>query len=217
MKKRNVIGLAVIFLFVFVSYLMAERAVKVYEVKKDGGLALKESQAKKKINDQEAMIDDFEDDEPRNYFDGESGSWNLTPDEPEVSVTNEVVDKLGVNGSKALKLTYDIDSPEVAKVGYWTRLHEFNARNYDHLSFDVRGDKEAGFTNVFLLELKKYKNVQRIDKIKGTYVVQNVTDQWQTITIPLNMFTGLFDQTNPKVWEKPLTALEKLDELVINF
>ncbi len=217
MKKRNLIGLTVlIFLFVIVSRCLAERAVKIYEVKPGGGLALKGSSVKTHINDQEAVIDDFEDDEPKNYLEGENGTWNLTPDNEEVSISNETVEKEGVNGSRALKLTYDLDSNEVAKAGYWTKLREFNARNYDHLSLDVRGDSKAGFTDVILIEVKKYKNDARIDKIKGTFLVKNITDQWQTVTIPLNMFTGLFDQTNPKVWEDPMTAREKLDEVVIN-
>ncbi len=216
MKNRNLVALCVIVSFFLSSSCLAERSVKVYEVNKHGGLSLKESPSKNKINDQEAIIDDFEHDDPKNYLEGESGSWNLTPDQPEASVTNEVIKGAGVNGSKGLKLTYDVDSPEIAKLGYWTRLHEFNARKYDHLSFDVRGDKAAGFTNVFIVELKKYKNAERIDKIKGTFTVRNVTDKWQTVTMPLNMFTGLFDQTNAKVWEDPMVARENLDELVIN-
>ena len=216
MKKINLIGLiALVSFFAVASCCLAERSVKVYEVKPGGNLTLKEAPAKNYINDQEALIDDFEDDEPKNYLEGESGTWNLTPDDEEVSVANEVVAGAGVNGSKALKLSYDVDSKEVAKVGYWTKLKEFDATQYDHLSFDVKGDA-AGFTNMFLIEIKKYKNEKRIDKIKGTYIVKNVTDQWQTIQIPLNMFTGLFDQTNPKVWENPMVAREKLDEIVIN-
>lgn len=217
MKKRNFLGLFIlIFLFVIVARCLADRAVKIYEVKPDGGLALKESAAKTHINDQEALIDDFEDEEPKNNLEGESGSWNLSSDDEEVSVTNEVVAGAGTNGSKALKLTYDVESKEIAKLGYWTKLREFDATKYDYLSFDVRGDSKAGFTDVFLVEIKKYKNDERIDKIKGTYTVKNVTDQWQTIQIPLNMFTGLFDQTNPKIWENPLVARQKLDEVVIN-
>lgn len=216
MKKINFIALIVlIFLFAIGSRCLAERAVKIYEVKPGGNLALKESPAKTFINDQEALIDDFEDDEPKNYLEGESGTWNLTPDDEEVSVSNEVVAGAGVNGSKALKLSYDVDSKEIAKVGYWTKLREFDATQYDHLSFDVKGDA-SGFTDVFLIEIKKYKNEARIDKIKGTYLIKNVTGEWQTIQIPLNMFTGLFDQTNPKVWENPMVAREKLDEIVVN-
>ena len=217
MRRRNLTGLVVLAgLFVVVSSCLAERDVKVYEVKPGGDLALKEAAVKTHITDTEALIDDFEDDEPRNYLEGENGTWNLTPDNEEVSIANETVEKAGVNGSRALKITYDVESGEVAKGGYWTKLREFNARGYDHLSFDVRGDEEAGFTDIILIEMKKYKNDARIDKIKGTFLVNSITSEWTNVIIPLNMFTGLFDQTNAKVWEDPMTAREKLDELVIN-
>ncbi|MBI4372103.1 MAG: DUF3131 domain-containing protein [Candidatus Omnitrophica bacterium] len=167
-------------------------------------------------NSGEAVIDDFEGEGPKNQLGGENGTWNLTPDHPDISVTNETVDGGASDSKKALKITYEIDVSGIAKVGYWTKLRDFDATRYDHLAFDVKGDPEAGFTSVLMVEIKKYKNDQRLDKIKGSYVVQNVTDHWQTVQIPLNMFTGLFDQTNPKVWENPMIARKNLDELVIN-
>ncbi|MBI4357726.1 MAG: DUF3131 domain-containing protein, partial [Candidatus Omnitrophica bacterium] len=195
----------------------AERAMKVYQVGPDGKLVLKETTSKKMTTSTEALIDDFEDEEPKNYFEGESGTWNLTPDNPEVSVANEIVEGLGAGGSKkALKISYDLETSEIAKAGYWTKLRDFDATPYDHLAFEVRGDKQEGFTDVFLIELKKYKNEERIDKIKGTHIVKNVTGEWQTVQIPLNLFTGLFDQTNPKIWEHPMLARKDLDEFVIN-
>jgi hypothetical protein len=162
----------------------------------------------------ELIIDDYEDGDLKNFLGGESGTWNLTPDDPEVDVysATEVHEGIG----SVLRLEYDVETTELASVGLWTKLFGLNAREFDHLAFEVRGDEEAGFTNVFLIEIKKYKNEKRIDKIKGTRVVTGVTEQWQTVEIPLNLFTGLFDQTNPKIWKDPMLARENLDELVIN-
>jgi len=219
MKKLTLAFFSIILTFLTTPSLScADRAVKVYEVGSNGALTAKESESRKiNANSNEAVIDDFEHEEPKNYLEGETGTWNLTPDDPEVSVASEVVEGVGAGGSKrALKITYDVDSNEVAKVGYWTKLRDFDARPYDHLAFEVKGDSTAGFTAVFLIELKKYKNEERIDKIKGTHLIQNVTDQWQTVEILLNVFTGLFDQTNPKIWEDPTLAKKDLDELVIN-
>lgn len=164
----------------------------------------------------QTIIHDFEGTGPKNSLNGEGGSWNLTPDDPNVSVYEEIAAGEGSGGSNALKLTYDLQSSEVTKVGYWTKLGEFDATNYDHLSFDVKGDPKAGFTDTFVIEVKKYKNEERLDKIKGTYLVKGVTSQWQTIEIPLNLLTGLFDQTNPEIWKNPLIARRQLDELAIN-
>lgn len=218
------------FILIFVSFLglvlvaeacRAERAVKVYGVGSDGKLKLKSEQAEKVVvkpvpNENVSVIDDFEDEDLKNYLDGESGSWNLTPDAEDVDVREENVEGGAADSKRALKVTYDVDGADIAKVGYWTKLRGYDAMGYDHLSFDVRGDELAGFTTVFLIELKKYKNAERIDKIKGTYLVRNVTKDWQTVQIPLNMFTGLFDQTNPEVWKNPMTARKDLNELVVN-
>lgn len=216
MKKLKLTVFFILTLFP-ICYFLYARDVKVYKVDPTGNLSINEEHVKKNtITDTEALIDDFEDDDPKNYLKGESGTWNLTPDNDEVTISNEIVDGGPEGSKKAVKLSYDLEAGEVAKAGYWTKLREFNARPYDHLSFDVKGDAEAGFTDVLLVEIKKYKNEERIDKIKGTYLVKNITSEWQTVQIPLNMFTGLFDQTNAKVWEDPLTAREKLDEVVIN-
>jgi len=219
MKKLTFVFFSMTLISVIIPFLScADRPVKVYQVGPGGTLMAQESQAKKVTpNANEAVIDDFEHEEPKNYLEGETGTWNLTPDDPDVSIANEVVEGVGASGSKkALKITYDIDAKGVAKAGYWTKLRDFDATPYDHLAFDVKGDPAAGFTTIFLIEVKKYKNDERIDKIKGTYTVKNVTDQWQTVQIPLNLFTGLFDQTNPKIWENPMLAKKGLDELVIN-
>ena len=200
----------------------AERPVKVYSVQPDGSLVLKEEASEKTqvttITDQEAVIDDFEDGDLKNYFGGESGSWNLTPDDPEVSVAVEIAKGAGAGSEgNALLVSYDVDTHKAAEAGFWTRLMDFDARRYDHLSFDVRGDTERGFTTIFLLELKKYKDEHKVDIIKGTRLVRNVTSEWQTVSIPLNLFTGLFDQTNPAIWRDPILARKGLRELVINF
>lgn len=221
MKKIISIFLSILGVVLMAQACRAERPVKVYGVASDGSLKLNEEQSEKVAvrpvpNENEIILDDFEDGDLKNYLEGESGSWNLTPDAEDIDIREENVEGGAGGSSRALKITYDADGADVAKVGYWTKLKGYDATLYDHLSFDVRGDELAGFTTVFLIELKKYKNAERIDKIKGTYVIRNVTKDWQTIQIPLNMFTGLFDQTNPEVWSNPLVARKDLDELVIN-
>ncbi len=163
------------------------------------------------------VIDDYEDGNLVNHFSGESGTWNLTPENEEVQVSAGVVETAGAEGARhILRLTYALSAREPTKAGFWTKLMGLDATQFDHLAFEVRGDSEAGFTATFLVELKKPKDEARIDKIKGTHVVSHVTDKWQTIEIPLNLFTGLFDQTNPEAWKNPMLARKDLDELVIN-
>jgi hypothetical protein len=223
----------------------AERSVKVYQVGSNGELIQKGGEAAtvnqpslrggreadEAISGSEiatpasrtrndgltVLIDDFEDEEPKNQMQGESGTWNLTPENVEVSISQERAVGKGAGESKgALKLSYDLESAETAKAGYWTKLRELDGRKYDHLVFDARGDSEQGFTADFVVELKRYKDSHRVDKLTGAFVVTGVTGEWQTIKIPLNYFTGLFDRADELVWNDPAAALRDLDELVIS-
>ncbi len=43
----------------------------------------------------------------------------------------------------------------------------------------AKGDPEAGFSEVFVVEVKKYKDVARVEKIAGRSRVK-LTSEWQT-------------------------------------
>lgn len=163
------------------------------------------------------FIDDFEDGDLKNLLEGDSGAWNLNPDDEQSEVLPEVVEMPGLQAStRSLKLTYDVDSPLRAQNGYWTKLKNFDASKFDHLEFDVKGDPEAGFTEVFKVEIKKYKDPQRTERIAGSSLV-HVTSEWQTVSIPLNKMTGVFDFANPETWKNPLSTFKDLDEFVVVF
>lgn len=173
------------------------------------------------VNAEEAPVnifDDFEDGElNKNLLTGDSGAWNLNPDDEQAECIPEVVEIPGPNDSIwALKLTYDVDSPLSAQNGYWTKLKNFDASPYDHLEFEIKGDPEAGFTDIFKVEIKKYKDAARIEKITGRSLV-NVTGEWQTVSIPLNRMTGVFDFANPETWKNPSNTFKDLDEFVVVF
>jgi hypothetical protein len=201
----------------------AERAVKVYSVNGDGSLTLNrhgkvaEPQEEMSTDDDFLLIDDYEDGNLKNRLEGESGTWNLTPYDSNAYVDIETVEGMGAQGSVyALKVTYELSPNKSSKLGFWTKLMNLDATQYDHLAFDIRGDAAEGFTDTFILEIKKYKDKKKIDKIKGTRIIKNITSDWQTVEIPLNLFTGLFDQTNQAVWENPMLARKDLNEFVIN-
>lgn len=162
-------------------------------------------------------FEDFEDGDLKNLLEGDSGAWNLNPDDVEAETIPEVVDMEGPQGSlKSLKLTYDVDSPLPAQNGFWTKLKNFDASSFDHLEFEVKGDLEVGFTEHFKVELKKYKDEARIEKITGRARVP-VTAEWQTVSIPLNKMTGIFDFADPETWKDPSKTFKELDEFVIVF
>lgn len=193
----------------------------------------------------EVMVMDFENgDDLTNRLGGASGSWNMDMLDENNSYTDaDVVQIEGLNGevSGVLKLTYSVDSDVPSQNGFWTKLMSFDATDYDHLEFDVKGDPIKGFTDIFKIEIKKPKpnheepkeneesgeaeevpvpaqtaRPVEIEKIKGSFKI-HVTDQWERISIPLNKMTGIMDFGDPAVWANPAIARRDLDEFVVVF
>lgn len=169
---------------------------------------------------EDLVVADFEGPDLKNRLGGESGSWNLDPDDPHSVAEATLAPGMGADQSgTALKLAYDVNSQESAQNGFWTKLKGADLSHYDHLQFDVRGDAESGFTNVFKVELKRSKNDsdQGGGIVKGGAVVKGVTSAWQTIQIPLNKMTGLINFADSEDWKNPAHARESLDEFVVVF
>lgn len=168
------------------------------------------------MNDQEAIIADFEGEGLKNNLGGESGSWNIDEDNPGSVIDIKIVEKPApFENDHALRIDYQLDSPESVQNGFWTKLQNFDSEKYDHLQFDIKGDIEKPFTDVLKIELKKFKDVERVEKIKGASVVKGITNAWQTIQIPLNQMTGLLNFYDPEVWKNPSLGRKDLDEFVI--
>jgi hypothetical protein len=168
------------------------------------------------------ILSDFEDGTFTNYLEGESGAWDSDPEDETAFCEAEIADMPGPeDSSRALKLTYDVESESTEPVpiqnGFWTKLRNFDAREYDHLEFFVKGDPEAGFTTKFRVELKKFKDEERVEKLRGGFIVENVTSEWQKISIPLNKMTGILNFTDPAVWKDPSVGRKDLDEFVVVF
>lgn len=171
------------------------------------------------------VLNDFEDGEMVNNVGGASGSWNMDPTDINNSwCDEEIVQMEGPDGTmkNVLKLHYNVDSDRPASNGFWTKLENFDAREYDRLEFVLKGDVEEGFTDKFMIELKKCKeppckgDPATDEVIKGSYLVP-VTSEWNTVSIQTNRITGIIDFANPKAWENPAVARMDLDELVVVF
>ncbi len=181
------------------------------------------------------VIADFEGDpnDLTNKLGGASGEWNLNPDDANDSYTDPLIVKMpGKDGkeSQVLSLGYSTDVPsEFTQNGFWTKLGGFDASDYDHLEFDVKGDVQKGFTEVFKIEIKKPKpkteaasgdayvtHSSQIETIKGTARIP-VTADWKTVSVPLNAMTGLINFIDPEAWKNPSISRRDLDELVVVF
>jgi hypothetical protein len=142
------------------------------------------------------VIADFNNKELSNNLGGEIGQWELSPDDGAQAIESsfDSAVKRGAAGS-SFKISYDVDSVDPAANGFWMQLNGFDASAYDHFELWVKGDAATGFTTIFKIEFKKTQLDEEghEETIKGSYVVNGVTSDWQKISIPLNVMNGILD------------------------
>lgn len=146
---------------------------------------------------------------------GAFGTWDKDPNDKTQGCRMSFVkdDALGNVNGMAVRLDYDVDSPNPAYNGFWLKLDSAEILNYDTLSFFLRGDAATGFTKKIKVEVK--------DKKGGTasHFVEGVSEKWQKISIPLKFdrsnkkpfseFTIVFDDMN----SSPKTGAILVDEI----
>ena len=132
------------------------------------------------------MVADFNSGAKPNNLGGEFGCWIKDPADPMQGCVEsfDAQDRYGDKGY-ALRLIYSVASKNPAFGGLWMRLPNLDASRFDAIAFRVRGDASMGYTKVFKVELK-----DALDQSSRKYV-NNVTDQWQDVVIPLSSFEGM--------------------------
>jgi hypothetical protein len=155
------------------------------------------SAAGRATSNSRALIADFDREDLRNNLNGESGVWMLDADDKNqwAKAFIDSIVRIGDHGS-SLRLEYCVNSPLDAITGFWTRLGGFDASGYDHLEFWVRGDEKKGFPKTFKVQLKKYEKrpgSTHEETLEASYIVKDVTGNWQKVSIPLNVMNGILD------------------------
>lgn len=132
------------------------------------------------------LIADFDTWEELNNIGGMFAGWGKDPGDDTQGCRCELTDqdKVGEIGH-SVRLVYDVDSPRNAFNGMWMELMNTDWSPYKYLVISVRGEKEAGFTPRFKLEVKNKKGEI------GRYVLTGVTEQWKQFVIPLKTIRGL--------------------------
>jgi len=162
----------------------AQPSVDVKQEVKAAQTAVKPAQPVSQSGDS-LLVADFDAGEKPNNIGGNFGAWDKDPSD----LTQGCAEAFDINnkaGDKGfgMKIDYDVDSTNPAYNGFWMFLQNLDASMYNNLEFDVKGDQTAGFTIVFKVELKNPNEV-------GKYYVTGITDQWQTIKIPLKELRGI--------------------------
>ena len=135
------------------------------------------------------MVADFDSGTKPNNINGDFGAWQKDPTDMTQGCWDSLVSDVR-HGTKgyALKLVYDVDSPNPAYNGFWMKLNNLNIDGYKNLVFHAKGDEEKGFTRRFKVELKNATQV-------GSTIIEGLTSQWQRIVVPLSAFGAITDWT----------------------
>ena len=136
-------------------------------------------------------IHTFDTGETPNQLGGDFGIWNCDPYDMTQGCEMQfsTLEKYGTYG-KSLRLIYDVDSPNPAYSGLWSKLKGVDVTLYNQLVLFVKGDEQVGFTTKFKVELKN--NREEIGKV----TIKSVTNRWQKFAIPFNDFVGIGDWTS---------------------
>ncbi len=137
----------------------------------------------------ELVVADFDAGDKPNNLGGDFGSWNKDPndDTQTCNMSFEADDALGNAAGYALKLDYDVDSPNPAYNGLWMKFNGQNATEYNTLNFYVRGEGLNNYTKRIKLEVKDMNNRP------SPYIVSGISETWQKISIPFEKFRRIQD------------------------
>lgn len=137
----------------------------------------------------ELVVADFDTGDKPSNIGGDFGAWDKDPndDTQGCQVTFQETDALGDEYGYALRIDYDVDSPNPAYNGFWMKLNQQNATAYNAISFYVKGDAQAGFSPRVKIELKDKSNQP------SPYLLSGVTGEWQQVTIPFDKFRKITD------------------------
>lgn len=138
---------------------------------------------------QELVLADFDTGDKPNNIGGDFGTWDKDPNDDTMSVNFTFVndDAAGNPGGYAIRLDYDVDSPNPAYNGFWMKLEGSDATPYNTLNLYIKGDSEKGFTKRLKIELKDQTNKP------SAYIVSGITGDWQKVSIPFEKFRRVTD------------------------
>ena len=137
----------------------------------------------------ELVLADFDTGDKPNNIGGDFGAWDKDPnDETQgTKMSFEPDDALGDPAGYAVRLDYDVDSPNPAYNGFWMKLNGEDASAYNTLSFYIKGDKEKGYSKRVKIELKG------MDNKPSPYIVSGISEEWQKVSIPFDKFRRITD------------------------
>lgn len=173
------------------------------------------------------VVDDFDDGSLPNLLGLDYGAWNRYPDDDTQGCHGSVVASDATSGTGlALRLQYDVDSPNPAYCGFWSTLPALDLRPYRQLVLSLKGDDATGYTTQVKIELK-HEQVNAEGEAEagiltfgtGRYLLKGVTAAWQPFVIPLDAFEGFTDRsrvTELVILFDDMTSTKKVGTLYVD-
>lgn len=151
------------------------------------------------------VLHDFNRHDLSNNIGGESGVWTASSDlaAGELTLNLSSVQRIGKMG-QSLQISYSFDQQSLSSTGFRTSLKGLDGVNFDHIEFWVKGDSQKGYADSFKVAFQRPYNQCLDYSVRGSYVVNGISDEWKKIRVPLNLMNGITDWSD-------------LDEFVINF
>jgi len=133
------------------------------------------------------ILMDFNSGDKPSNLGGDMGAWDKDPADD--TQTCEVFfvggeDALEDPDGYSLQIKYDVDSPNPAFNGFWTKLEGEDFSEFTMLTLYLKGDPEAGFTSRLKIELKDFENHA------AKYLLSGITEEWKEFSIPFERFAG---------------------------
>jgi hypothetical protein len=137
----------------------------------------------------ELVVADFDTGDKPNNIGGDFGAWDKDPnDETQgTEMSFEPDDALGDPAGYAIRLDYDVDSPNPAYNGFWMKLNGEDVSGHNTIKFYIKGDAKVGFTKRIKIELKDMTNKP------SPYVLTGITEEWKQVSIPFEKFRRIED------------------------
>jgi hypothetical protein len=151
------------------------------------------------------VLQDFNRPDMTNNLGGESGVWTASSDlsAGELKLNLSSAQRIGKTG-QSLQASYSFDQQSISSNGFRTSLKGLDGFDYDHLEFWVKGDSQKGYAKSFKVAFERPYNQCLDYSVRGSYVVNGISDEWKKIRVPLNLMNGINDWSD-------------LDEFVIAF
>lgn len=159
------------------------------------------------------ILDDFNDNNDRDYWDGVIGAVEETPNDGSIVRSYETS---GAFAGRSLKLTYDLTQDSDWNGFYMNLNNESsiskNIAEYKQLSFQIKGAVGGQEHLKIVLENTSdaITNRNRAAIYVNDYLDGGITNSWQKVSIPLDAFSGLDSFSNAKtlsfVFEKTYVA-----------